>query len=404
MRLIFSLSGVFIVGVFVSMLTSCVATPIQPDVPPVDSQLISENFEFSPIENFELESSDATVTTILPEALPEVEEPVLLTADQLINQAKVLIDKSQSEQATTLLREALQFDSTNAVARLMLADLLMAMNQPSEAYVLLQAFTDVDSYHKRLSALQQLGSKYSLAMVAEEAVQVHPQQVEFRGIAIEALLDVNAAEKASELWQRLPVGEQNKPHFQWLLGRIHENNNQPSLAWQAFQQAKVSEPRASESLQELNARRIQLTGWQYFVSPPWIVYSEADGELLHAVEGTLATIAQMRNVSVSQAVQQLLLQQLPIEAEGLSSLMAGLQVESAPWIQFDYLECHLASTDLCIHAGPSAEYIGVIPDFYLAAVKVGVDTLLISVKGGERISAISALNLLGRQAWLVQGE
>lgn len=383
------------------LLTSCVATPTQPD-PPATHDIGVTDPEWPSYEVLD-ESEGGSVTTVLPEALPDEIEQTEVTSANLFKEAQALVD-GDPVQAIFLLRQALLLDVNHHPAAILLADLLIEIGQPHEVPAVLRAFKDVQSFQRQLAVLQPSGSIYDLAMTAQEAIDHHPQQPEFLLVAIEAYLDIDEANQALSLWQRLPDNQKNQPPAQWLLGRIYQATDQPQLALQAFSQASTSDTRAAESLVSLQANVIPLAGWRYVLVSPWLSQFNASGEIFNPELGVFAHLNLKPGVSFTDAVHSFLAEHLPLDSDQVALLMAGKVEEPFTWIEYQLLSCNLVDQGLCFQVAPSAEFVDMIPSLAVAAIQVGQDVLLVSFEQLETSEAIKQLNLLARQSWLIQGE
>lgn len=340
-----------------------------------------------------------------PEPQLEVTEPV--TAQARFKLAEELLAKGQVQRAIAALREGLVMAPAEVDARLRLANLLMAQRQTAEAVpelrTVLRLRPDAKTYEALVSALQTAGSPIDLAMTAEEALAHYPGQVALTRIAVEALIAVDAPDRALKYWQTLPQTGQTSARGQWLLGNIREANGQPEQAYTAYQLAAAAEPKAKVALARLGARSLALGGQRYFAPNGWSILPGTPAQLVDAQSGARATLILLANIKPQQALLQALTQRLPVPPETLAALLASSSnkptapAQNAPNaasrepLRVELLDCPGL---LCIEAGPNQEFTGLLPTLHAGVLDLNPGSLVIVLEDALRVQVQAVLKAL----------
>ena len=338
---------------------------------------------------------------------PPVNTPI--SAASLFKDAQALTASQQPDKAIAAWQQGLALTPTDANARLQLGNLLLQQRRASEAIAVLrpalQTSTDLPLFEALLAGLRTAGSPIDFAMSAEEALAKHPGNPGLLRTATEALLAVQATDRAWGYWQKQPPAEQNTALSQWLLGGILEAQTKPVLAWAAYTRAAPHEHRAKAALQRLSAQSLEISGERYFSPPPWTVLSlsVANASLLNPVNGVRADIALLRQTPSAQALQASLMQRLPLPPDDMQALLTQAQSIPQARVQLERLPCPDPAGALCVYVGAAATFAGQFPDVYVRVVPVGADALVVSIDNVPRTHALQALTALGQPTLLVKG-
>jgi len=343
-----------------------------------------------------------------PEIRPEEPTVTPVTAEQLFSEAKTQRQQKQTERAIVSLQRGLTLAPKNREARLLLADLLIDSGRTGEAAAILRsASTEHDtaaSDERLLKALQASASPLELAMTAEAVVARHPENAALLNIAVEAMLGVDAHERAMAYWQKLSPTEQDRPTARWLLGRIHEAADRSAEAWAAYTQAAGEEPRAQSARQRLSERLVVLDGWRYFPPRDWALLLPGGDILIDRSSGIQARVALIRGSTPMLAAEASLAPRLPISRQQLATLLSQSGEAPTELVQITFSNCLAGDAGRCIHAGPTEAFAGLLPEVQIATVQLGPDVLVVSIDNVDRPAALAALKLLGRPAQLYRGE
>jgi len=342
-----------------------------------------------------------------PEKRPEEPRIEPVTAEQLFSEAKTQTQQKQTERAIVSLQRSLTLAPKNREALLLLADLLIHSGRAGEAAAILRsASTEQDTAaidERLLKALQASASPLELAMTAEAVVARHPENVVLLNIAVEAMLDVDAHERAMTYWQKLPPTEQGRPTARWLLGRIHEAADRPAKAWTAYTQAAGEESRAQSARQRLSERLVVLDGGRYFPPRDWSLLLPGGDILIDHSSGIQARIALIRGSTPMLAAEASLAPRLPISREQLATLLSQSGEAPTGLVQITFSNCLAGDAGRCIHAGPTEAFAGLLPEVQMASIQLGPDVLLVSVENADRPAALAALQALARPERLNRG-
>jgi hypothetical protein len=328
-----------------------------------------------------------------------------LSAESLFKQAQALTAQKQPDQAIAAWQQGLTLAPVNDNARLQLATVLIQQRRAVEAIQTLrpalQSSTDLVIFETLLNALRSAGSPIDLAMTAEEAVAKHPTHTGLLLTATEALLAVDATDRAFTYWQKLPQTAQTATHAQWLLGRIHETKAKPALAWAAYTKAAVDQPKAKAALQRLSAQSMALSGWRYFAPPKWVVVRGEEATVQNLANGTRASLRLMPKTTVNQAIQAAILQRLPLPFEDIAALLTQPKPDAQALVQLTRLPCPNTDTNICVHVGANAAFSGLLPEVLVGVRILDNDAMTVSIDNSDRNIALQALIALSQKALLV---
>lgn len=342
-----------------------------------------------------------------PEKRPEEPQAAPLSAEQLFRDATTLLEQKQTGRAIDALQRGLMLAPKNPEARLLLADLLIQNGRPGEAAAVLHSAntgTDTAAIDERLlKALQASASPLQLAMTAEAVVARHPENAVLLNIAVEAMLGVDAHERAMAYWQKLSPTEQGRPTARWLLGRIHEAADRPAEAWAAYTLAAGEEPRAQSARQRLSERLVVLDGWRYFPPRDWALLLPGGDILVDRSSGIQARVALIRGSTPMQAAEASLAPRLPISRQQLARLLSQSSETPTELVQITFSNCLAGDAGRCIHAGPTKAFAGLLPEVQMATVQLGSDVLIVSIDNADRPAAFAALQALGRPERIYRG-